>query len=61
MNGQSEKFLLSFSICTYYLLCHFCLVLLQMELDDSVGQIMSALKDSGADEDTFVFFTADNG
>lgn len=31
------------------------------ELDDSVGQIFAALKASGADENTFVFFTADNG
>ncbi|KAJ7986060.1 hypothetical protein DPEC_G00346890 [Dallia pectoralis] len=32
-----------------------------MELDDSVGQILSALRDLGIDQDTFVFFTSDNG
>ena len=31
------------------------------ELDWGVGQVMQALKDAGVDNDTFVFFTADNG
>lgn len=31
------------------------------ELDWGVGQVMKALKDSRVDNDTFVFFTADNG
>ncbi|XP_020508512.2 N-acetylgalactosamine-6-sulfatase [Labrus bergylta] len=32
-----------------------------MELDDSVGQILSQLKSLGVDDNTFVFFTSDNG
>lgn len=32
-----------------------------MELDWSVGQIMKALKDNGLDDNTFVFFSSDNG
>lgn len=32
-----------------------------MELDDSVGQILSLLKSLGVDNNTFVFFTSDNG
>ncbi|XP_065181771.1 arylsulfatase A-like isoform X1 [Sycon ciliatum] len=32
-----------------------------IEMDDSVGQIFAALKASGVDDNTFVFFTADNG
>ncbi|KAM7015403.1 N-acetylgalactosamine-6-sulfatase [Tautogolabrus adspersus] len=32
-----------------------------MELDDSVGQILSQLKSLGVDKNTFVFFTSDNG
>ena len=31
------------------------------ELDWGVGQVMQALKDANVDENTFVFFTADNG
>ena len=31
------------------------------ELDWGVGQVMQALKDAGVDDNTFVFFTADNG
>ena len=31
------------------------------ELDWSVGQVLSELRDNGLDEDTFVFFTSDNG
>lgn len=31
------------------------------ETDDSIGQILKALKDSGQEEDTIVIFTADNG
>lgn len=31
------------------------------ELDWGVGQVMQALKAAGVDNDTFVFFTADNG
>ena len=31
------------------------------EMDDAVGVIMRALKDSALDEDTLVFFTSDNG
>jgi arylsulfatase A-like enzyme len=31
------------------------------ELDWSVGEIMKALLETGADRDTFVFFTSDNG
>ena len=30
-------------------------------MDDGVGQVMSALKKTRADKNTFVFFTADNG
>jgi len=32
-----------------------------MQVDDSVGQILDALKRSGLSENTLVFFTADNG
>ncbi|CAN9507163.1 unnamed protein product [Ophioblennius macclurei] len=32
-----------------------------MELDDSVGQILSSLRSLGIDKNTFVFFTSDNG
>ena len=32
-----------------------------VETDDSVGQILAALKDSGLDDKTLVVFTADNG
>ena len=32
-----------------------------MELDWSVGQILDALKRNGLDDNTFVFFTSDNG
>ncbi len=32
-----------------------------LELDHSTGRIMQALKDSGLDENTLVFFTSDNG
>ena len=31
------------------------------EMDDAVGQIMTALKDNGVDNNTLVFFTSDNG
>ena len=31
------------------------------EIDWSVGQILSALKDNGIDDNTFVIFTSDNG
>ncbi len=31
------------------------------ELDWSVGQILSALKENGLDDNTFVIFTSDNG
>ncbi len=31
------------------------------ELDWAVGQIFQALKDANIDDNTFVFFTADNG
>lgn len=31
------------------------------ELDDSIGKILKGLKDSGAEKDTLVFFTSDNG
>jgi arylsulfatase A len=31
------------------------------EMDDGVGQIVSALKEAGVDKDTFVFFSSDNG
>ncbi|MDB4409135.1 sulfatase-like hydrolase/transferase, partial [Akkermansiaceae bacterium] len=31
------------------------------ETDDSIGQILKALKESGQEEDTLVIFTADNG
>lgn len=31
------------------------------ELDWGVGQIFQALKDQNVDDNTFVFFTADNG
>lgn len=31
------------------------------EMDSAVGQIMAAVKASGADEDTITFFTSDNG
>jgi len=31
------------------------------ELDWGVGQIFDALKEAGVENDTFVFFTADNG
>jgi arylsulfatase A len=31
------------------------------EMDDGVGQVMAALKEAGVDDNTFVFFTADNG
>ena len=33
----------------------------QNELDDAVGTIMSVLKEAGIDDNTFVFFTSDNG
>ena len=36
-------------------------IFFQNEMDDGVGQIMSALKEAGVDENTFVFFTSDNG
>ncbi|XP_056134904.1 N-acetylgalactosamine-6-sulfatase [Lampris incognitus] len=32
-----------------------------MELDDSIGQILSWLRTLGIDQNTFVFFTSDNG
>lgn len=32
-----------------------------MELDDSVGQILSSLQTLGIENNTFVFFTSDNG
>ncbi|MFC1762457.1 sulfatase [Planctomycetota bacterium] len=32
-----------------------------LELDDSTGRIMQALKDNGIDENTLVIFTSDNG
>ncbi|MFO0863848.1 MAG: sulfatase [Gemmataceae bacterium] len=32
-----------------------------MELDDSVGQILAALKECGIDDDTLVIFASDNG
>ena len=32
-----------------------------MELDYSVGQILSLLQDLGIENNTFVFFTSDNG
>ena len=32
-----------------------------MELDFGVGQILKALKDFHIDDNTFVFFTSDNG
>ncbi|XP_069764922.1 arylsulfatase A [Narcine bancroftii] len=32
-----------------------------MEFDGSVGQIMKALRDAGVENNTFVFFTSDNG
>lgn len=32
-----------------------------MELDYSVGQILSRLRSLGIDNNTFVFFTSDNG
>lgn len=32
-----------------------------MELDYSVGQILSSLRSLGIDNNTFVFFTSDNG
>ncbi len=32
-----------------------------MEVDDTVGQILTALKNTGLDENTLVIFTADNG
>lgn len=32
-----------------------------MELDDSVGQILHKLQSLGIEENTFVFFTSDNG
>jgi len=31
------------------------------EMDESVGSILAALKETGADENTLVFFTSDNG
>ena len=31
------------------------------EMDDTVGTILQAVTDAGADEDTIVFFTSDNG
>ena len=31
------------------------------ELDDSIGKILQGLKESGAEENTLVFFTSDNG
>ena len=34
---------------------------MQNELDSGIGDIMQALNASGVYEDTFVFFTADNG
>ena len=37
------------------------IVTLQNEMDDGVGQIVSALKEAGVDKDTFVFFSSDNG
>lgn len=33
----------------------------QNELDNAVGTIMSVLKEAGIDDNTFVFFTSDNG
>lgn len=32
-----------------------------MELDYSVGQILTKLQDLGIENNTFVFFTSDNG
>lgn len=32
-----------------------------MEFDSTVGNIMQALRESGVHNNTFVFFTADNG
>ena len=32
-----------------------------MELDDAVGQILAWLRTLGLDNNTFVFFTSDNG
>lgn len=32
-----------------------------MELDYSIGQILSLLQNLGIEENTFVFFTSDNG
>lgn len=31
------------------------------ELDWAVGQVMQSLKEAGVEDNTFVFFTADNG
>ena len=37
------------------------IVALIEHLDDGVGKVMAALKEGGLDQDTFVFFTSDNG
>ena len=37
------------------------MVALLEHLDDGVGQVLSALKDSGLEQNTLVFFTSDNG
>ena len=46
------------------LLIHFCSIRYGdavRELDDSVGRILQKLKDLGISNNTFVFFSSDNG
>ena len=44
----------------YYVIAY-TLLYLQTSLDGSVGLIFETLKNAGVDQNTFVFFTADNG
>lgn len=58
MLGDTSPLLLPLMFCIYFCLRYGDAV---REIDDSIGKILKHLQKLGISENTFVFFTSDNG